>query len=505
MYHGPTRPDAIAGMEEILRKSSICGPPINLGFLLAVIQNRVFKNGNTITKFLENFTYTPCAIDVISGRPTVGHGFGHAGPMDPIAFQTANLLVGNPVGTEGLEITLTGPALLFLSDAVIASCGPSIPAGLNGTEIPLWRRFYIKAGQRLKIGKMEAHCRVYLAIYGGLLNVAKWFGSKSTNPMVTVGGYQGRPLRAGDLLDIVEAASIPNVPAATVLQHLISQYGTGQWTIQVMSGPYETGFISPKGIESLFSTAWKISHNDAQGGIRLIEPRAEFDRIDGGEGGAHPSNILEYGYPLGGLNWTGDEPICGKSGSFDLGITSSSIACLSRRLCNLDKRNATFIDGVALAIKTGSWEKASQFDNTVGPEVTAPGQDLLHVLQESDSHPQVSYRGGTDDYLLVDYGDGRADLNHKCRSTARARALKSNSGPISANLPSGGAILNMMCHVSSLEIFYDGLRLPRSDLINNLDPLEQNLGDMRSIQIPNRHFKLPLTFQNKRLDEAIER
>ena len=28
----------------------------------------------------------------------------------------------------------------------------------------------------------------------------------------------------------------------------------------------------------------------------------------GGEGGSHPSNLVEYGYPIGGLNWTGDDP-----------------------------------------------------------------------------------------------------------------------------------------------------------------------------------------------------
>ncbi|KAJ5659710.1 urea amidolyase [Penicillium longicatenatum] len=538
MYHGQTRADAITGMNEVLRKSSVCGPPINLGFLLAIINNQKFKEGNTITKFLEKFVYTPNAIDVISGgsytlvqdfpgRPTVGHGFGHAGPMDPIAFQTANLLVGNTVGTEGLEITLTGPELLFLSDAVISLCGPSIPADLDGTEMPLWTRIHIKAGQRLKIGKMAAHCRVYLAIFGGLLNIAEWFGSKSTNPMVTVGGYQGRPLRAGDLLEIVETTKIPSASVTSVPQNLRPQYGTGHWTIQVMSGPYETGFLSPEGIETLFSTEWKISHNAARGGIRLMGPRPSFGRTDGGEGGAHPSNILEYGYPLGGLNWTGDEPVifpvdCPDFGGFICSLTvvkadmwkvgqlrsgdyvkfhrvSLETALQSRR------RNATFIDSVEVAIKTGLWEKALKFDSVVGPEITAPGQDLLQVLEESETRPQVSYRGGADDYLLVEYGDRHADLNYKCRSTALARGLKSDTGPISANLPSGGAILNMMCHGSSLAIFYDGLRLPRSELISKLVALEQTLGDMRSVKIPNRHFKLPLTFKNKRLDEAIER
>lgn len=51
----------------------------------------------------------------------------------------------------------------------------------------------------------------------------------------------------------------------------------------------------------------KVSHNATRGGIRLIGPSPRWARESGGEGGAHPSNLIEYGYPTGTLNWTGDE------------------------------------------------------------------------------------------------------------------------------------------------------------------------------------------------------
>jgi hypothetical protein len=51
----------------------------------------------------------------------------------------------------------------------------------------------------------------------------------------------------------------------------------------------------------------KISHNASRSGIRLVGPSPKWARSSGGEGGAHPSNVIEYGYPLGTLNWTGDE------------------------------------------------------------------------------------------------------------------------------------------------------------------------------------------------------
>ena len=59
----------------------------------------------------------------------------------------------------------------------------------------------------------------------------------------------------------------------------------------------------------LYESEFKISHNAARGGIRLIGPKPTWARSDGGEGGAHPSNLIEYGYGIGSLNWTGDDPV----------------------------------------------------------------------------------------------------------------------------------------------------------------------------------------------------
>ncbi|KAF7544244.1 hypothetical protein G7046_g9824 [Stylonectria norvegica] len=538
MHHASSREESIAGMEEVLSHSTINGPPVNVGFLLAIIQDPIFKQGNTITKFLESFKYVPAAIDVLSGgsytlvqdypgRPTVGHGFGHAGPMDPIAFQAANILAGNPIGTEGLEITLTGPDLAFLGDAIVAICGPPVPVHLDGKEVAQWTRIHVQSGQRLTIGKMPFHCRAYLAIYGGFLNVAEWFGSKSTNPMVNVGGYQGRPLRTGDFLRIVEAAELPKLESLTIPKHLLPQY-TSDWEIQVMPGPYETGYLSPKDIEMLFTETWKISHNAARGGIRLIGPRPEYERADGGDGGSHPSNVIEYGYPLGGLNWTGDEPVIFPADCPDFGGFICSLTIikgdtwkvgqlragdrLKFRRVSLEsalecrRRNDDFLEKLASSVKTGSWDEAVAFDSvTLGPEAKEPGLDLIKFIEETSTSPKVSYRVGADDYLLVDYGDGKNDLNHKCRATALKRSLEKATGLASINRSQGGAIFNTVGCGNSLAIFYDGSKLPQKQLLDQLLQLEASLGDMRFTKFPNRQFKLPVTFKHKKLDDAIER
>jgi urea carboxylase len=67
MNHAKTREAAIKGMDIVLSRSKICGPPNNLDFLDAIMKDETFKSGNTITSFLKTFKYVPGAIDVISG------------------------------------------------------------------------------------------------------------------------------------------------------------------------------------------------------------------------------------------------------------------------------------------------------------------------------------------------------------------------------------------------------------------------------------------------------
>jgi urea carboxylase len=171
MFHGPTRPDAISGMIDALTESRLCGPPTNIGFLKAILQAPGFQAGYTLTSFLNTFKYAPAAIDVIKGgaytlvqdypgRPSIGKGIPHSGPMDSLAFQLANIIAGNPTGLEGLEITLDGPKLLFLGAAVVSLCGAPFEVSLDGKPFPMWTRVKIEAGQELSIGKTtDEGCR----------------------------------------------------------------------------------------------------------------------------------------------------------------------------------------------------------------------------------------------------------------------------------------------------------------------------------------------------------
>ena len=90
-------------------------------------------------------------------------------PYTDPAVSVANVLVGNDPGMEVLEMTLTGPELLFTAPAILAVCGAQVSVTVDGEEKPMWSRLIIQAGQKLKIGKVaeKGGLRVYLAVTGG--------------------------------------------------------------------------------------------------------------------------------------------------------------------------------------------------------------------------------------------------------------------------------------------------------------------------------------------------
>lgn len=155
---------------------------------------------------------------------------------------------------------------------------------------------------------------------------APYCGSKSTSPLLTIGGYQGRALAPGDMLAISKLKNVEAECEISLPTHLRPGYSS-HWEIDSMVGPYDEGYIVSEDIEMLYNTIWyvlqtagygsdskyygfrDVSHNATRGGIRLVGPAPKWARKDGGDGGQHPSNVIEYGYPNGTLNWTGERQV----------------------------------------------------------------------------------------------------------------------------------------------------------------------------------------------------
>lgn len=123
-----------------------------------------------------------------------------SGAMDPFSHRMANLLSGNEENDPALEITMMGPTLTFEEDTLISICGGDLSPSINGQPIRTWRSVFVKKGSELKFGGCQKGCRAYLAVSGGFA-VPEVMNSKSTYLRAGIGGFKGRALKAGDLLE----------------------------------------------------------------------------------------------------------------------------------------------------------------------------------------------------------------------------------------------------------------------------------------------------------------
>jgi 5-oxoprolinase (ATP-hydrolysing) subunit C len=235
-------------------------------------------------------------------------GVSQAGPMDHFAFRVANALVGNPAGAAGLEVTLGGLRARFGADTVIALCGTPMPATLNGEPLPLWESVAVAAGDELRLRMSKGPgFRAYLAFAGGI-DVPEIFGSRATHTLAGLGGLEGRALKKGDRLAL--AAGGNGGAGGGGRRFDAAPAYAGDWDVEVMIGPQaDPDFLTAADVELLCSRPWKVDANSNRVGLRLEPFQLEWARSGGGIAGGHPSNILDDGYPPGGINMNGDTAV----------------------------------------------------------------------------------------------------------------------------------------------------------------------------------------------------
>ncbi len=133
----------------------------------------------------------------------LSQGFQESGACDKYSMKLANILAGNlkePEQAAVVEFTFHGGEFRFTSDEIIALAGSDMNPVLNGRPVPMFCPIPVKAGDLLKMRESAAGLRTYMALYGGI-SVPLVMGSRSTNLKCRIGGFHGRPLRAGDILE----------------------------------------------------------------------------------------------------------------------------------------------------------------------------------------------------------------------------------------------------------------------------------------------------------------
>jgi len=122
---------------------------------------------------------------------------------------------------------------------------------------------------------------------------------------------QGRPIMTGDFLELQKnRPALFHEPQRQLPPEILPAYPR-DWIIHVLPGPHDDEeFVTKEGIAKFYSTRWLVSPSSNRMGIRLeASEKIQWSRLDGGEGGAHPSNILDNGYTIGSVNINGDTPV----------------------------------------------------------------------------------------------------------------------------------------------------------------------------------------------------
>ncbi len=518
-----TREAAVAKLRDALAATRLAGIETNLRYLRAVVADPVFAEGRIVTRTLGGFAWHPNAIEVLDagvqtsvqdwpGRQ--GHwavGVPPSGPMDARAMRLANQLVGNAADAAALECTLAGPSLRFHADAVIALGGADMGATLDDQPIAPWRAHAVKAGSVLRLGAVKgAGARCYLALRGGL-DVPLYLGSRATFTLGQFGGHGGRTLRAGDLLHIGDA------PVASVasLEATAPAY-TNHWDIGVLYGPHGApDFFTPDDIATFFGTDWAVHYNSSRTGVRLIGPKPQWARPDGGEAGLHPSNLHDNAYAIGAIDFTGDMPvILGPDGPSLGGFVCPAVVVAAERWklgqlrpgdtirfrC-LDADQAVALqaqEDALVAQPASAWPVLPA--GVPAAEVAATLSPVLLHDPARDDLPEMVVRQAGDHYLLVEYGPQVLDLSLRMRVHALMLALQAerDAGRLEG-------IVDLTPGIRSLQVHFDPRRLDRRTLLDRLLVAEHALPPSDDLEVPTRTVWLPLSWDDPATKLAIEK
>lgn len=242
------------------------------------------------------------------GRPGYFHlGIPEGGAMDRAALRIANMLVGNPEGSAGLEAVFMGPELAFCKDALVAVAGAEMPVFVDGEERDCWSSFSVKAGQTLKFGYLKAGARIYIAIAGGI-DTPPALGSRSTYPIGALGGFEGRALAAGDRVP----AGKPTADAAErTLDRILLAELPNPVELRVLPGLYWHR-LTEASQKQFFADEWTVAPEADRMGYRFRggSPMEFVEREQPFGAGSDPSNIVDGCYSYGSIQIPGGtEPI----------------------------------------------------------------------------------------------------------------------------------------------------------------------------------------------------
>ena len=219
------------------------------------------------------------------------HGHQHVGlcpggAMDPMSLKLANALVKNDVGAAALELTVLGPDLEFERDTLIALVGAEFE-----TDYPITRPVLVEKGSHISISRAARGARGYLAVAGGIA-VEPVLGSRSTYLPGAFGGVEGRVLKRGDAIPLLENSEQLSQERFQALKH--KRGNSVRWHVPTITVPDREpivlhalegehfGDFDANMQRAFFDTIWRVTPDSNRMGYRLAGPpitRSKKDEI----------------------------------------------------------------------------------------------------------------------------------------------------------------------------------------------------------------------------------
>jgi urea carboxylase len=220
-----------------------------------------------------------------------------------------------------------------------------------------------------------------------------------------------------------------------------------------------------------------VHFNSARTGVRLVGPRPQWAREDGGEAGLHPSNIHDTPYSVGAVDFTGDTPILlGPDGPSLGGFVCPATVPTDERW------------------KLGQLRPGDRV--RFRPRGGLRDDGILGRIEARDDAPCVTYRRSGDDNLLIEYGPMVLDLELRMRVHALSEALAAERLP---------GVIDMTPGIRSLQVHLDPAVLSTARVLEVARALEHELPAGHELSVPSRTVSLPLSWDDPATRLATER
>lgn len=221
----------------------------------------------------------PGALTTVQDGGRTGYqakGFNVSGVMDRRAYRLGNFLVGNYTDEAVLEMSMFGGSFTFLESNYIAITGADMGATVEGVPVPMYETLFVREGDTLTFGTAKDGMYTYIAFAGGL-DVPQVLGSRSTNLKCVLGGFDGRKLKAGDILPFKQP--LDDLGDLRVHRLTEERYDRNA-PIRVVLGPQDD-YFTEQGIKTFLSAPYCVTAQTDRMGCKLDGEKIEYkDKVD---------------------------------------------------------------------------------------------------------------------------------------------------------------------------------------------------------------------------------